>query len=257
MPERLGTDVSDEVRGGVGVAVGVAVEAGDAAARAGRAAVFRGIELLLRERRKQEPQAIELFGIQDAVEECEEIVEGHHLSLRHIAKVGAGCQENRRGELRQEMIGQIEIEVEPRQIALLLPLEFIDHEEGKHHAAFGMVWMRERHETGGKNVLRANFIRSQRSQHLPRDAGLKPGAHSLLHGLSPRHRDAIGRPVGKVVAFREEFLVGLHDPRLRLLHAPLDRVERFLDLYGHVARSLHHRVGCRLCVHAANAEHQG
>ena len=63
------------MRGGVGMAVGVAVEAGDAKARAAGAPIVRGIELLLRERREQEPQTLKLLGIEDAVEQLEIVVE--------------------------------------------------------------------------------------------------------------------------------------------------------------------------------------
>jgi hypothetical protein len=58
-------DVADRVRRGVGVAVRVAVEARDALVRGERAAVVGRVELLLRERREQQPQALELLRVQD------------------------------------------------------------------------------------------------------------------------------------------------------------------------------------------------
>ena len=66
-------DVADRVRRGVGVAVGVAVEAGHALVGLERAAVVGGVELLLRERRDQQPQALELLGIEDVLEQLVEV----------------------------------------------------------------------------------------------------------------------------------------------------------------------------------------
>ena len=54
MAELLRANVADQVRGGVRVAVDVAVEAGHAGARLQRPAVLGGVELLLRERRDQQ-----------------------------------------------------------------------------------------------------------------------------------------------------------------------------------------------------------
>ena len=256
--ERLRPGVAGEVRGGVGMTIGVAVEAGDPAARADGAAVFRGIELLLRKGREQEPQALELLGIKDAVEQGEVIVERDHVALRHVAEVRAGGEKNRRGEFRQKVIGQVEIEVEPSQIALLLPLEFVDDKPGKQHAALGMIRVWQRHETRGEKILRPDLLGRQRRQPIPREAGLEPGAGALLHGLPPRHGDAVGRPVGQVVAFRQKILVRLHDPGFRLLHALPGHIKRFLEFDRQVARSRRGRGGCRLSVGAgAHAEQQG
>ena len=72
--ELLRADVADQVRGAVGVAVDVAVETGHARARLQRAAVVGGVELLLRERRQQQPQPFQLLRVQDAVEQLEVVV---------------------------------------------------------------------------------------------------------------------------------------------------------------------------------------
>ena len=69
----FGPDVADRVRGGVGVAVGVAVEAGHALVGLEAAAVVGGVELLLRERRDQQPQPFELLGIEDVLEQLVEV----------------------------------------------------------------------------------------------------------------------------------------------------------------------------------------
>src|SRR5262245_27309772 len=67
----LGTDVADQMRRGVGVAIHVAVEAHDAAARSERASIVSLVELLLRERSHQEPQAFDLLRIENPLEQIE------------------------------------------------------------------------------------------------------------------------------------------------------------------------------------------
>ena len=81
MPMLVGADVADGVRGGVRVAVGVAVEAGHALVGLQAAAVFGGVELLLGKRRDQQPQAFELLGIEDVFEQLVEVAQRHELSL--------------------------------------------------------------------------------------------------------------------------------------------------------------------------------
>ena len=69
MAELLRADVADQVRGAVGVAIDVAIEAGDAAAgpsRLRRSSVC--VELLLGKRGDQQPEPFELLGVEDAVE---------------------------------------------------------------------------------------------------------------------------------------------------------------------------------------------
>ena len=79
------------------------------------AAVFGLVELLLGERRDQQPQALELLGVQNAVEELVEVVDGHQLALGDIAQVGPRGQKDGRRELGQEVVGQVEVEVEARR----------------------------------------------------------------------------------------------------------------------------------------------
>ena len=90
----FGPDVADGVRRRVGVAVGVAVEAGDALGRLHAPAILGEVELLLRKRRDQQPQAFELLGIEDVLEQPLEVVERHQLALRDVAEVGPGHEED-------------------------------------------------------------------------------------------------------------------------------------------------------------------
>ena len=70
------------------------------------------VELLLGERRDQQPQALELLRVQDAVEELEEVVDRDELALGDVAQVGARGEEDRRRELGQEVVRQVEVEIE-------------------------------------------------------------------------------------------------------------------------------------------------
>jgi hypothetical protein len=63
----------------------VAIEAGDATVRALRPAILGLVELLLRKRRHEQPQSLDLLGIEDAVEQLEEVVDRDELALRFVA----------------------------------------------------------------------------------------------------------------------------------------------------------------------------
>ena len=114
---RLRPDVADQVGRRRRVAVDVAVEAGHALHAVGllRLAVGGGVELLLRELRHQQAHALQVLGVQDAVEDLLEVLDGHHLALRDVAQVGPRRQEDGRRELGQEVLGQVEVEVEALQ----------------------------------------------------------------------------------------------------------------------------------------------
>src|SRR6185295_16648157 len=107
----LRPDVTDQVRGSVRVTVGMAVETRHAEARAIRAAVVNQVELLLRERRQQQAQTIELLGVQDALEQLEIVVGGDELPLRNVAQVRPCGEKDRRRKLGQELLGQIQIQI--------------------------------------------------------------------------------------------------------------------------------------------------
>ena len=64
-----------------------------------RLAVGGGVELLLRELRHQQTQALQVLGVQDAGEDLLEVVDGHDLALRDVAQVGPRGQEDGRREL--------------------------------------------------------------------------------------------------------------------------------------------------------------
>ena len=117
---RLRPDVARQVGRSRSVAVDMAIKACHAAhaIRLFRLPVGGRVELLLRELRDQQAQALEVLGIQDALEDLLEVFDRDNLALGNVTQVGTGRQIDRRRELGQKVIGQVEIKVEalePRQ----------------------------------------------------------------------------------------------------------------------------------------------
>ena len=128
VPELLRPYVSHQVSGAVGVAVGVAIEAGDAAARMLAAAILRLVELLLRKRRQQQAEAFDLLRVEQAVKELIVVVDRDQLPLRDVTQIGTRGQEHGRWKFGQEMVWNIAVQVEACKIALLLLVDLIDFE---------------------------------------------------------------------------------------------------------------------------------
>ncbi len=142
--------VADQVRRAVGVTIDVAVEACNALAWAFGAPIVGQVELLLSERREQQAEPVELLGVQDALEQLEEVIGRYQLPLRHVAQVGARRQKNGRRKLRQKLLGQVEVEIEASKIAAGLFQDLIDRRLREQHAAFGLLGMRQRTKTARK-----------------------------------------------------------------------------------------------------------
>src|ERR1700675_2526841 len=128
----LWAGVGRKVRRLVGVAIRMTIEASCAAARQLGATVLGLVELLLRERCHQKTQALELFRGDDAIEQLVVILDRYELALRDVAEVRALVEVDRRRELRQEMIRDVVLDVETRQIAAFLPLDLVDQKVRKH-----------------------------------------------------------------------------------------------------------------------------
>ena len=139
--------------------VDVALQAGHAAARLLRSPVLGHIELLLRERGEQQPKPLKLLRVEDAVKQLVVVHDGDELALRHVSQVRARGQVDWWRELRQEVLGQIKVQVKSGEVASLLPLDFINVMLGEDHAALGMIRMRQRQESLGKQVAVADFHR--------------------------------------------------------------------------------------------------
>src|ERR1039457_2070188 len=86
-------------------AVHVAIETGDAAARAFGTAVLGLIELLLRGRRHQEAESPELLRIQNSVEQFIVVVDCHQFALGDIAQIRPRGQINGWRKFRHDMVG--------------------------------------------------------------------------------------------------------------------------------------------------------
>src|SRR5580765_4279950 len=101
--------VASKVRRARRMPVDVAIEAGYSAHAFGflGLAVRGCVELLLRKLGDEQAQPVELFRIEDPVEELVEIVDRHGLTFGYIAKVGPSGQKERRRKLRQELLRQI------------------------------------------------------------------------------------------------------------------------------------------------------
>ncbi len=141
------------------------------------------------------------------------------------------------------MIGQIEIQIEAREVTLFLFLDLLDLKPGEHHAAFGMIWMRQWHESGGKQTFGANVLRRHAAQRFPRGSVRQLDAHSGLNGLAARHADTARRMIAEVVTLYQQLLLALLDGGFRNLHPLHRRCEVLLDIDGHVARRLISRHG--------------
>ena len=209
------------------------------AAGAHRAPVLDLIELLLGERGQQQAQAVELFGVEDAVEQLEEVVEGDQLPLRDVAEVGARDQEDRGRELGQEVVGQVEVEVESLQVPLLVALDGVDVELGEQHPALGMIGVGQGQEAERERVTLPDQLRRHPAQRFPRDAGRQLRAHAGLDRLAVEHRGVARGAIRQVVALGQQPVVLLLQTGLGRGHALADGLERLLD---------HHRGEARLAL---------
>src|SRR3989442_3071869 len=102
-------------------------------------AIGSGIELLLRKLSHQQPQAFEMLGIQNAVEELVVVINSNYPSFGNIAQIGSGSQEDRRREFRQKPVRQIKVHVKAFQAR-----QRFDFSLRKDHAAYRMIDVRQR-----------------------------------------------------------------------------------------------------------------
>ena len=190
---RLRPDVAHQVGRRRGVAVDVAVEAGHALHAGGllRLAVGRGVELLLRELRDQQAHALQVLGVQDALEDLLEVLHRHHLPLRDVAQVRPRGQEDGRRELGQEVLGQVEIEVEALQAGQLLDLHLRED-----HAAHLVLGVGQGQEALGEQALLADLVGRHLGQLLPGHPLRQPRGRADRDGLAAGHGHACCRAAG-------------------------------------------------------------
>ena len=101
------------------------------------------------------------------------------------------------------MIRDIVLDVEPREIALFLPLDLVDEEARKHEAPFLMLGVRQRVESLGKDVLIANLLRAHIRKGLPGLSRRELDANAFLHRFRAVHRDARGGSIAQVISLVE------------------------------------------------------
>ena len=76
------------MKSAVGMAVGMAIQTGDAQTGPVHLSIRGLVELLLWKRREQEPEAFHLDRRQDADHHIEVIVDGEKFPLRHVPQIG-------------------------------------------------------------------------------------------------------------------------------------------------------------------------
>ena len=219
VPVLVGPDVADRVGGGVGVAVGMAVETRDTEVRLEAAAVGGGVELRLRKRRDQQPQTFQLFGVEHVFEQLVVIAQRHQLAPGHVAQVGPGGQVHRRGKGRQQMLGQVEVQIEPRQIACGLAFGLVDERLREDHPAVFVVRVRQGIKPRRPESVALDLLRGHGRQGGPGDACRKLDADAGLHRLAARHGHVLAGAIGEVITFGEQRLLAFGEPGFLRLRA--------------------------------------
>src|SRR6185436_11553424 len=114
------------------------IQTRDAELRLRYLAIVGGIELLLRERRQQQAQALHLNRREDPVHQLEKVACRQQLAFRHVTELGPRRQKDGRRKFRQQVIRQMKVDVETLQRAMLTLVDLIDLELREDHAA-GLV----------------------------------------------------------------------------------------------------------------------
>ncbi len=204
----LRPDVARQVGRRRRVAVDVAIEAGHAlhADRLRRLAVGGGVELLLRELRHQQTQALQVLGVEDAGEDLLEVVHRHDFALRDVAQVGPRGQVDGRRELGQEVLGQVEIEVEAFQ-----PRQQLDLHLGEDHAPGLVLGVGQGQKALGEQSLVADLLAGHRGQLVPGHSLRQLGGRADLDRLAAGHGHLRVGPRSEVVALLQQLLLAGHD----------------------------------------------
>ena len=190
----------------------MAVEAGDAQVLLGALAVLGLIELLLRERRQQKPQAFHLHRADQPHRQLVEVPDREQLPPRDVAELGMAGQKDRRRKLRPEMLRQVHVDIEAPQVAPLLATDLSDRLVGEDLPAGRLLDVRQRLESLRQEPLRADLPGAHRRQLVPRGVRGQPDPHPVLDRLAPaRHHHARHRPVAQIVALLEQIPLPLHD----------------------------------------------
>src|SRR3954470_1380271 len=93
------------------VTVNVAIETCHALLWARRLAIVGQIEFFLRQGRQQQSHPFELHRRHDFLKKFTKVRHRHNLAARNVTKLRPLLQENRWRELRQECVGNVELDV--------------------------------------------------------------------------------------------------------------------------------------------------
>ena len=116
------------------------------------------------------------------------------------------CQIDRRGELRQQVLAEVEVEIEAREVASGLLLDFVDLLLGKDHAARLVMRVRERDRNPPARGPCVDLRGRHRGELRPRSC---PRAVSRGRRPAPASRAPWSRPrpaCPRVVALGEQLL---------------------------------------------------
>ena len=161
----------------------------------------------------QQPQALDLLGGEDALEQLAEVGLGDLMPARDVAQVRPRGQEERGRELGQVGLGDVEIDVE----ALVLGVE-LDPRRREKLVADGVQGMRQGPEAEREEVAAADLRGVERGQLAPaRDPLGQPGDRPDGERLAAGHRHFAGHGAGEVVALLHVLAPFFHDPWLVLL----------------------------------------
>jgi hypothetical protein len=210
------------------------IQTSHAAAWLVRAPVHSLVELLLRKRRQQQPQALKLFRVQNPAEQLIEVFDRNQLALRHIAQVRPGRQIHRRRKLRQKTVGNVEVQIEACKVALLLLIQLVDLRLREHHAALRVIGVRQRKKSLREDSPFADHVGVHIIQLRPGHPRRQLHPHALLHGLGTVHHHTPRRTITQVVAFIQKVHLPFHDPRFRGNHATMNRCKRLRIDHRHV-----------------------
>ena len=93
------------------------------------------------------------------------------------------------------MVGKIEIEVKSSEVTLFLAIQLIDFKLWKDHSPLGMIRVRQREKSLGKDTLVANLLGRHVRQLRPSDARRQFYSHPYLDGLGTIHHGRFGRTI--------------------------------------------------------------
>ena len=88
------------------------------------------------------------------------------------------------GNSGRTVVGEIEIQIESRQVPPFLLLDFVDMELRENHPAFRVIRVRKRHKAGGKCALCKNIFRGHLGEFFPRHTVAEFDSNATLHSFS-------------------------------------------------------------------------